>query len=633
MPPPGEYPHHMPGSVTAEQVSAHLAENPTMYHTGLDSHMEANGITVDRSAELSPVDALEAEAATTAEANTAHNWGELADMSRTEVHVQEHEAVGRKLDPWYGERTSEEQTAISVIGELGEEAEAAVGVTLEGGENVAETSLGQELAQLPERLQPRIAEALEASDFAPTPEVKEAITGYYTDHYKLAAVIDKVLDGAVTPEDATKIGQEQQAETFAIDQDIRSLVAKANDPSSREKVLRDVDRLLNGVLFHEWAVGLQTVGSQEIGVAVRLHEKMQARAVAEGFASPPDSNYSGMWLGPPRYTMNRSSDVESGIKFSTGNFWKDTRHAGQLLFHNSGNFAEIARSGYRLMSRTKQLEESGTFHVQTAVAQNGEGNMHSNVPHWSEGYDPLGYKSGDRHKTPGTLAMPLAEIIKTAPYARNAEYGTVQLKPNRAVGAEQVPAHDDIIDIGPGAPDGPSEYGVDRVFFADYRADHAAQAVRYAFDASVGSASESGNKSLQLFTSGEERVFYDGSDTYGIGEYFPGKVILDFDYAGAFDPKSQNQPNTSEAIAERMRQREDMRGRLGEQIHKLQRESRERPEYVGRYVVPLRRGVMEFQNEGNYSPNDPLARHQKQVLHSAVSADVARAVKERTGRW
>ncbi|TAH34250.1 hypothetical protein EYC59_03115 [Candidatus Saccharibacteria bacterium] len=612
-PPPGEYPHHMEGQVTAAQVSAHLAENPTMYHPGLDPHMEANGIVVDRSAELSPIDVLEGEAVTKAEASTAHNWGEIASMPRTEEHVREHETVGRKLDQWYGERTSEEQTAISVIGELGAEAETASGVTQESAEVIANPSLTQELAQLPEKLQPRITEALEASDFAPTPEVKEAITGYYTDHYKLATVIDKALDGKITPEDAAQMSQEPLADTFAVDQAMRGILESSTDTSRREEVLRDADKLIRGMLFQECAIGATTQTEQEAQIASDLSVKLIERAVDEGFATTPKDGSFSYWNRQGGGSLPQPSEVADRVRTFGDRFWKDSRHAGQLLFHNTSNFKDVALSGYRLMSRTQQLEETGTFYAQMAINLSPGQNMHSNAPHWSENYDPTGYKIPKNNATPGTLAVPMAEVIKTAPYARNAHYGTVVLKEGHEGVIDKVTVNDTIHSIGVGSADSQGASGLDRVFAADYRASQASEAYKYAIDP--------GSKALQIFTTGEERVYYEGSDTYGIGENFPAKRILEYNYGGTADPL-YDRPNQDLAA------REAMKASLNEQIRTLQRQSRQNEKYVGRYVVPLRQGVMEFVAEDGIS-NDIFARSQKQITHSSISAETARAAEAR----
>jgi hypothetical protein len=609
------------GELTADHVAVDLQQNPVMYHPGLDPHLEANGISVRRPTENDPVLALETAAAEAAEQSPGHDWQSLAELPRTAAHTEEHDKIGQTLDSDYLSRSPSEKAAISISGELGELAEK---------DSLRGASLSNELLDIPEQLQPRIEAAVEASEFESTPEVRQAIAGYYTDHYKLAAVIEHVIDNDITPEDVAAVTAERQGETFTVNQAIQELVTQNADPSNRQETIRQVDRLLRNVLFAETAIGTMTQGEAEEAVASRLVEKLAQQAVTEGFADTHDGR--ALWRRPMRGRVMNGKEIVQGMQYRKEKVVEDMRHAGQLLFHNSGNFQAIAQSGYRLMSRTKQLEETGTFHVQTQVDQSLGGNMHSNLPHWSEGFDPLGYKlpSRDTRMTPGTLAMPLAEIIKTAPYARNAQYATVRLKHDHTELADTIPINDTTIDLGPGAPDSQGKYGWDRVFVSDYRADHATEAVSYAFDAGSGTASEYGNKAYQVFTSGEERVYYDGSDTYGIGENSPGKVVLDFDYVAA-DPQSTGRLHTQESLDAKMKRMDTMKRALAEQIHKLQLESRERPDFAGQYVVPLRQGVVEFDHEGNHV-DDAFGRYRQQVTHSAVSAEAARAVRERTGR-
>jgi hypothetical protein len=305
---------------------------------------------------------------------------------------------------------------------------------------------------------------------------------------------------------------------------------------------------------------------------------------------------------------------------------------------------EIAKSGFKLSSRTHRAEKDGFYDSATGIHEGNGYAAHTNVIHWSEEYMTDEYKTDlkaagrtdERVRHPATIAVPLAEVIATAPYARDSEYGVLELKPDTEAevtindSARIAAAADYWANVGERDVMGRS--GKDRIFFADNRLDHVKAAHNYVLDAGAGMATDQGNLSKIILLQrdldrlakakfGEGDASYDDLPYYGAGYGYPGTTVLPFDFASTNRPGEKNFPDVS---AHKMREynvnpayvlnqrtanehhsyREDglsldkQMAELRTQIRELQRESRESDRYAHKVVVPLRQGVIEFMDEG-----------------------------------
>ncbi len=447
-----------------------------------------------------------------------------------------------------------------------------------------------EVLALPEALGERIAEAYETSSFERSPELQEAIKTYYEDHYRLARVIEGIIDGvSIRPEAVDgKIDNYFLRETAK-----KLLLAK-----DRGAALFAAEEVIHTDLFKENAVGLETLTEVEQDLARNLAEKLRQRAVQEGLAVAYESwdtkevRYD--WaegIGHlPQYSsreLRKPTDIVVPTQFDLQELWNDTRHAGQLEFHNSSRLAHSAREGFVLRSRTRQKELTGSFYSQMGVVHGREGaNMHSNLVHFSETYSHDEYKAqlsghGNRQEdeplSAATAAVPLAEIITVAPYARDAEYAVLEFK--NPTDLAKVPILDKIGSIGSQGSDNYGLHGEDRVFMKDYREAFAHVAANYDI--------EFGHTGMVLMTETEKAT----GMTFGHGEGYAREVVI---------PDIQK-PQTNLSDEEfRLRVKEARRPQE-EAIRQLQRQSRERQEYRGKVIVPLRRGIFEFIPEASSS--------------------------------
>ncbi len=487
--------------------------------------------------------------------------------------------------------------------------------TLPDGENLKEVVIditGQESHKsleeiaLPRSINERINLAYETSSFKQSPEVKEAIRGYYEDHYKLGALVECVIDGSGDGIDRASI--DDQFENYYLREVAKNLLSQSN----RLDALMAAEAVLGEVLFNEIAVAQETLSEAEDAYIIALAEKFHQKAVSEGFAYRRPIQGAA---GGTRYDWNRDLPVPHKaahmIKFdqnqidarrSTANldFWEDTRHAGQLEFHNSGQFDKISAPGFVLRSRTQQQELTGTFHAQMPTHQRPDGNMHTNLPHFSETYDPRNYKAQvdgkdvvkvDGRSFPATAAIPLAVIISTAPYARNARYGIVELKDIGQL--DQVPVKDGTGDIGSQGADMHGLHGEDRVFMADNRSEHARKAVNYDLNF--------GDTGYVVMTEVEKNNTTDGtSQAFGHGQGYAREVVVPGIDFLAFQEQHRDLP-ADEQSRLYAQQLNEVNSKQAAAIRELQQQSRESPEYKDKLVVPLRRGVIEFVPEAQES--------------------------------
>ncbi len=499
----------------------------------------------------------------------------------TPEHHQVHIDIARPVVPNIDSLPAIEQDFLGEIIEIGNEA-------LEDAE--LDVISPTESYSDPEKLNQRIGEALASCEVEETPEVHEAIKGFYEDHYLFAELIDKAVGGTLTLEECDTVlvknvgniitaedvdsfikiphtGRYSSEQLPSVNHasTLLAAVAKeqlANTDSNRASDLRKATliqtSLLLEQLFNESALPVTTVGEEEAKIINDLFDKIAAASTTE-FSDAVLAGDTLSWGNGITYASSASKqELITRLEQTRSEFWSDTRMAGQLLYHNTGHLDDIAKSG-GLMSRLEQKRRTGVMNTQTREASHGE--HHSVVPHFSETYDPWGYKitkgvkGEDGHVSTGTIAIPLANMIEAAPYARDAQYAVVTAKTEGTL--EKVPIHDTVGTIGVGGADEPGESGSDRVFFAS-----ATQTGDKAPDEYIlknGGPRMPETRNTLIFVGDEEIA---ASPTYGLGERFPDRLLIPKEYQAA------------------------------ELIKVLQ------DRYIdmnrGKIVVPLRRGVFDF---------------------------------------
>jgi hypothetical protein len=472
--------------------------------------------------------------------------------------------------------------------------------TGEGGLGGETTVQRPEVLQLPENIGERVNKAVEASSFEPTPEVKEAIKGYYEEHYLLGSVIEKVIKNEAGTVDIDSLG------SLISNHYLRETAKELLEQGDRFKALKLAEDALCMDLFREDALPLETISETENNYAQKMAQSLRDKAVEDGFAVTFTSELYGdepvyFWKdGVGNIPLNQSRQLRDPRKINIGNewdeqqFWKDTRYAGQLEFHNTGQFGKVSREGFVLRSRTRQRQLKGSFYSQMGTVHTSSGgNMHSNLPHFTETYSDFEYKSQAEGlgnviekdpPTPASAAIPLAEIVDIAPYARDAKYGVLKLK--EGSNTRVIPIKDKIGSIGSQGFDNHGEHGEDRVFMADYRADNVEGAVNY--DIPFGDVGK------VVMTESEKR-----SQTFGHGKGYAEEVVIPDIKVGDYSKIKQAHPEMSDReftdfyadIIEQNRRSQ------AEAIQKLQAESINKHKYANKVVAPLRRGVLEFMPE------------------------------------
>jgi hypothetical protein len=507
--------------------------------------------------------------------------------ARVEISPEHHQAhidIARPAVPSIDSLPAEEQDFVGEIIEIGEEA-------LKDAEIIM--AAPSESYVDPEKLNKRIGEALTTCEVEPSSEVHEAIKGFYEDHYSFAELIRKAVDGTLTSEECDLI-LDKNVGTIITSEDIESykeiftrrkpavvelpsvnhastlLAAVARDQLTntdpmqssalRKKTLQHVTTLINN-LFQENALPSTTLNEKDYAVVEELFDKLADTATSE-FPEAEIIDDGLAWKNGGGFTELASTSKDaliSQIRETQDDFWKDTRMAGQLLYHNTGYLGDVSRNG-GLMSRLEQKRRTNAMNATTAEADMGI--HHSVVPHFSELYDPVLYKHGARYEVapdPGTIAIPLINVIDVAPYARDAQYATVKTKDASVL--ERIPINHAIGDIGVGQKDVPGESGGDRVFFAspteqgDIRPDE--------YIIKNGGNRTPGTRNTLIFIGDEEIA---SSPTYGLGMQFPDRLHI---------------PAKDEA-AKLIKELQDRYIQLNQ----------------GKIVVPLRRGVFDFIPEG-----------------------------------
>ncbi len=427
-----------------------------------------------------------------------------------------------------------------------------------------------------------VDQALDSCEFEATPEIAGAIEGFYTDHLTLEAAItavakndftntvfDKILelDGYEAWEKQLGLGQAfyknangefdpsaaANAKTYAL----RIANFVRNSPALTEgstperlRVLRLCGTAMEA-LFSESSVGVSTLQQADIDQVSLLAETLIMQAGTDVISDVNPTRISHFPTG---------KKVATDIREAQNTFWSDTRHAGQLLFHGSGDIGGINLHG--LMSRNEQLRNTGKMNHGTQ--RNGGDTMHSVVPHFSEFYGMGQYASGERG---GTLAVPLIKVIKEAPYARDAKYAAVQLKDKNSKKVPEPTLLKPIGSVSAGRDDRAGEIGFDRVFFAS--ADETSDTLP---DQYAVSLFDKFNKPATYIV---DRTDYTANEAVlsglGVGHGFPERAIIE---------------RTSDGIMSN----DDREVASVEVIKNLQQE------YFNAYnkygvVVPLRRGV------------------------------------------
>ncbi|HSX15029.1 MAG TPA: hypothetical protein VLE72_03965 [Candidatus Saccharimonadales bacterium] len=470
----------------------------------------------------------------------------------------------------------------------------------------------------PENLKVRVDEALERCDFITTPELKTSVEGFYADHYGLASDVESLLkeDPHVVESDVAERRSklEEIAATAPLKGEelqlsINSIIEHGNMPPAICNIIRSymaiirLGRLDNPddsnleraelmlmakaveALFNEPSVAVTTVGDKERSLIKSVASEVLEKADSSGMF---DKAGKTLGLNPPRYL--NTSLLKNPLLVLNGaqeTFWKDTRYAGQLLFHSSSEMLETRGQG-KIMPRRMQRRAKGEFHAATAGELNGH--IHSPTTHWSELYDSAGYKGGGR--APGTIAMPLWEIIKAAPYGRDAEYGVLRIKPDRRAEADaRVPIADGAGDIGVGGPDFQGKIGTDRTFYVSAHDVPAEAPIETAPDGYVLEQSPFD----YAVTVNDKEVDIAGQS--GLGEGFPQlHNIDDLDWT-----------NSPEAAVEREQT-------ISDDIKSLQHESIDR--WPDQIVVPVRAsGVLDF-----YVPDDDHLEGRPRAQFTRVQA-------------
>ena len=363
----------------------------------------------------------------------------------------------------------------------------------------------------PEAIEKRVERALEKVDFEETPELREALTDYYESNYALASLLDMVMSedpSTLTPAQKEARQEELQREIDALTDygyqfddtlnenhwaSIRSglnsgrlppaigriagpLLAKIRqerltDPNNEQ--LEIIEQLLLPVcaasLFNEASVCITSIDEDELKliseldgrVATTLEESKHFSIDRQGFHVGFIRNAEG----EIEYTIPPYSFEGISRKKSEELFWQEIRQAGQLFFHNTSGLAPIL-TGKGLHTRRMSLLHTGEFNTQNSDMLGDT--LHAPTVHWSEIYEGDAYKDGPLH-SPGTIAMPIREIIATAPIARDIEYGVLTVKQDRkgrVLEKIQKTPVTSSRSIGAGGSDAQGAIGLDRTFYS-----------------------------------------------------------------------------------------------------------------------------------------------------------------------
>lgn len=466
-----------------------------------------------------------------------------------------------------------------------------------------------------EALHLRTEQALEDCDFVRSPELERSIEGFYTAHYQLASVMrlglyegqERQLSGEDQKAYLNNIINDSYFDRTQIESAFRSrmqgygiyepyvqqitpLLARVrlarldnpDNPELRKVELSTISEACDA-LFAEASVGVTTLRGTEADLAFLLRQSTLEQMKKSGLFPHLDDYSEEKQLEATFQPINRAIE----------NFRQDTRFAGQLLFHNTGHFRDISRNG-ELSPRRMQQQRHGAANFQTAEYH--EGHIHSPTPHWSENFDPISYR-GDRAGTDGgTVAVPLVKIIQNAPYARDAQYGVLTLKPESIPYAtEGIPRNDSVATIGNGGPDRQGMVGIDRTF---YSSPHDVPP-----SAPIESAPDGYTIPLDPETYWVELEDKDAGKTWD-ADSRPEPYVIP---VRAYEESDSNGNPMSVAVWRERRKRV-----IARRIKDLQQRSID--QYPRQVVVPLRAGVMDF-----YVPDDGRANGKRRAQFTKIA--------------
>lgn len=373
-----------------------------------------------------------------------------------------------------------------------------------------EIALPSEQLATPEAIETRTAEALENCDFEPNPEMAEQLSGFFADHYEMATDIQTILDENVetlTPAVAAERKQELSG-TAMNDADLEGIIEYGNMPAAISRLVRPslnaihrrrldnpsdpglkrAELMLLSVavdtLFAEPSLAVTTVGEKELAIVQSLASQILDKVKGSGFAELDKYGRVSEVIGLKGARKNfntRSLEVPgAAIRRAQKSFWKDTRPAGQLLFHNSPTLTEIRLTG-SLLPRRMQKKVMGSMRTNT-IEQTSDGHIHSPTVHWSEVFDPATFR-GEEGESGGSIGVPLREIVEVAPYARDAAYGVLRVKPGHQASVnKKVTTIDQVGDFGVGRSDLQGIIGLDRTFYSSSKDVAADEAIEEAPD-------------------------------------------------------------------------------------------------------------------------------------------------------
>ncbi|MCX6729863.1 MAG: hypothetical protein NTV95_04500 [Candidatus Saccharibacteria bacterium] len=540
------------------------------------------------------------------------------------------EAIHAPIDPEVAEEVGEvavDSAANAAEGPANIEISGREHIYPEVAEDVGEVAVNSTLDTLrsPEAIEKRVGEALVKVDFEETPQMKEALTQYFETNYALASTIDKSI-----AEDPKTLSEEQKTERQAELQSIieaskdggldtqhlyEAMVEYGNMPPAitriatpllakvrLERIANPEDSKLECVeqmllvqcgisLFSEASVGVTSVGEEETKIVKDISSRVKS-VVTES----PHFDETGRVVHPGfikrdlpiRLLDSPTASIDDATKL----FWEDVRHAGQLLFHNSSDMTRTRANG-EILTRRMQQQRNEEVQVQTAEAL--DGHMHSPTVHWSEKYDPSGYKG--ETDTGGTIALPIREVIASAPFARDAEYGVLRMKQDRkAQVVGRVTSSRGIGNINGGPSDTQGIGGIDRTFYSSPIDSTPGAPLEQAPDAHGFKLSKN---DFAIAMNAQE---LQTAQLSGVGESFPQIVQLDYNLI----PETVTIEERTEQMAEREKS-------LNTGIDTLQQTSIDR--YPDEFVIPVRAGgVFNF-----FVPDDSESKGRERAQFTKVA--------------
>lgn len=483
-------------------------------------------------------------------------------------------------------------------------------------------------SMLEEIIELRSREALDSIDFIDSPEVKEAVVGYFNDHYSAGEAVRQALAGE------GEVGEIDDSVPHAMKRALELLQLASQEhqqnPDSREATISLIKNAVNigRRLFTESSLGVVAVNEEDKQFRRTVCEEILAfaqknnllwlfsstgvsredyipgfaetklvykRDVSEGemdafietetasegrvFVSDPEKNDMAVISARLDEGLLERLDQEAERKF-----WNDVRHASYLEFHGTGVAGDLLVEG--MLSRNEQIRRKGAYYTSNMRATDGK--HHSNVPKLSE-FLPSGEYTGDATGssanaessttyTPATIGIPIADVVKVAPFARNAEFAVVRV---RELDEEKVAQHvssehsEKQINVGSTESAGTSpEFSLQRGFFA--RPDEVSAVMPDEYEIPITGMGASGD--IPASTS---RLLI----TYSDRERWP--VPLGYQFPQHVEVESRDT------------------GSIVREVQQFEASLAENPRYAGRYVVPLRRGVFSFMPEESDSKDYP----------------------------